>query len=183
MGVRMIRAHMNDIPQFGFAEGFGIRPMTIGEGHIWTDIVRDAEEYQEIRDEQFMETFGADPEAIPKRCFFIINDAGEAVGTISAWYSTDFKGQDYGLIHWVAIRPAYQGKGLGKAALTYAMNCLAQWHERCWLNTDTQRIPAVTMYLNFGFEPDLDPPGAVEAWRSVRETIHHPTLERLLEGK
>jgi len=177
--VHMIRPHMDDIPQVPFPEGFSIRPMRRGEAALWTDIERDAEEYVAITDEVFEQEFGDDLQATERRCFFVVDAKGVAVGTISAWYSRDFKGQDYGRIHWVAIRRAYQGQGLGKAALSYAMNRLAEWHERCWLATSTARLPALKLYLDFGFVPDLDPPGAREAWRQVRAALPHPALQHL----
>lgn len=180
VSVDMIRPHLLDIPQIPCPEGYGIRPMRLDEAGLWTDIERDAEPYFPIADDLFWREFGSDPQAIQWRCFIVTDDRGVGVGTISAWYDRDYKGQDYGKVHWVAIRPAYQGKGLGKAALAYALNQLARWHDRAMLNTQTGRIPAIKLYLNFGFLPDLDPPGAVEAWRQVAGQIKHPTLERAL---
>ena len=175
----MIRPNMRNIPQMEFPAGFGIRPMRLDEIPLWTDVQRDAEEYVEIANDLFMQQFGDDLPAVEQRCFFVVNEKGDAVGTISAWYSLDFKGGDWGRIHWVAVRPAYQGRGLGKAALSYTMNRLAEWHDRACLFTATTRIPAIKMYLNFGFEPDLDPPGAQEAWREVGLALKHPALEKL----
>jgi GNAT superfamily N-acetyltransferase len=78
------------------------------------------------------------------------------------------------MVHWVALRKRVQGKGLGKAMMTYAMNQLAQWHERAYLGTQTRRISAIKLYLNFGFRPLLDTPGAKAAWRQVAQELHHP---------
>ena len=116
---------MNDVPQFAFPEGFSIRPMQAGEGALWTDIERDAEPYHTISDELFGRTFGDDLAATTWRCFFIIDSRGVAAGTLSAWYDRNFKGGDWGRIHWVAVRPAYQRRGLARAALTFAMGRLA----------------------------------------------------------
>jgi ribosomal protein S18 acetylase RimI-like enzyme len=101
---------------------------------------------------------------------------GHAVGTISAWYSRDFKGEDYGRIHWVAVRPAYRRRGLAKAGMSHAMNRLAERHERCWLSTNTLKLPAIRMYLDFGFRPDRGAQGALPAWREVRSALDHPGL-------
>ncbi|MBN1579421.1 MAG: GNAT family N-acetyltransferase [Anaerolineae bacterium] len=168
-GVWMIRPDMSDIPQVPFPEGFGIRPMRLDDVGLWTDIERDAENYYTIGDDTFYHVFGADLQAIQWRCFIVTNPKGAGVGTISAWYDRHFKNQEYGRIHWVAIRPAYQGKGLGKAALSFALNQLARWHDRCYLDTQTRRLPAITMYLRFGFVPDMSVPGAQEGWRHTRE--------------
>ncbi len=179
--VNMIRSHLDDIPTFPFPSGFGIRPMTKEDIGLWTDIQRDAEPYLSIKDDTFASEFGDHPEAIQWRCFIVTGPDGRGVGVVSAWYNRDFRGQDYGRVHWIAIRPPCQGMGLGKAALSYVMHKLAQWHERAYLVTHAKRTAAVKMYLNFGFEPDLTPPGALESWKSAAESITHPLLDRALE--
>ena len=98
------------------------------------------------------------------------------MGTVSAWYRRDLSDEDLGLIHWIAIRPAYQGLGLGKAALAFALHTLAEYHTRCCLGTQSRRLVAIKMYLDYGFEPDLSPTGALEAWRAVSAELQHPAL-------
>lgn len=180
--LRMIRPNLESIPQVPFPEGFGIRCMRLGEAALWTDIQRDTEEFAPITDGTFEREFGDDLPATQWRCYFVTNEKGAAIGTISAWYSRDFKGQDYGRIHWVAIRPAYQGRGLGKAALSYTLNRMAEWHRRAWLATSTGRVPAVLMYLNFGFLPDMEAPRAREAWEQFRTRASHPAIDAALGG-
>ena len=181
--VAMIRPNLLDVPQFPFPEGFTIRPMRMDEGGLWTDIERDAEDYFPITDTTFHTEFGNDLQAVQWRSFFIVNHKGVGVGTVSAWYDRSFKGQDYGRIHWIAVRPTYQRKGLGKAAMSFALNQLAQWHERAVLGTQTKRLPAIKLYLDFGFLPDLDSPWAVDVWREVSEQLQHPVLEKALTRK
>jgi GNAT superfamily N-acetyltransferase len=179
-GVFMIRPDLLNIPQVSFPEGFSIRPMRLDEVGLWTDIQRDAEEYFKITDETFYHEFGSDLQAIQWRSFIITNEKGVGVGTISAWYSRDFKGEDYGRIHWLAVRPAYQRRGIGKAALSYVLNKLAQWHSRCFLDTSIERLPAIKLYLDFGFMPDLYDQYEIEKWREVKDKLKHPSLEKVL---
>jgi beta-glucuronidase len=176
MPVHMLRPHMRDLPRFDFPESYSIRPMRLDEVGVWTDIQRDAEPFIAIDDGLFMREFGDDLPAITRRCFLITGPKGVAAGTISGWYSRDFKGQDYGRIHWVAVRPAYQGRGLAKAAMSCVMAQLAEWHTRAWLATSTGRIGAIKIYLDFGFVPDMDGPNAETAWRQVRAKLDHPGL-------
>lgn len=177
----MIRPHLDDIPTFQFPPGFKVRPMTKAHIGLWTDIQRDAEPYLSIQDDTFALQFGDDLEAIQWRCFIVTDPDERGVGVMSAWYNRDFQGRDHGRIHWIAIRPAYQGMALGKAALSYAMHKLAEWHERAYLVTNAKRTAAVKLYLNFGFEPDLTPPGALENWQCTTESLRHPLLERALK--
>lgn len=177
--VRMVRPHLDNIPKAAFPEGFGIRTLRRDEGPLWTDVQRDAEEILTIQDDLFARQFGDDPEGIEQRCFFITNPKGAAVGTISAWYKRDTPGEDVGRVHWVAVRPTYQGRGLARAGLAYTLRRLAQWHSSALLDTSTLRLPALKLYLDFGFVPDLDSPDAVAAWRAVGAVLNHPALSAL----
>jgi len=181
--IKMIRPHLRDIPHVPFPDGFQIRTLRVEEGDLWTEIVRDAEPYLTIADDLFEREFGDDLPAVPQRCFLIVDERDAGVGTISAWYVRDYRGQAYGLVHWVAIRPAYQGIGLGKAGLSFALARMAEWHERAMLSTHSKRLPALRMYLNFGFLPDLEQEGAAAMWEGVREQLHHPSLEWALGAR
>lgn len=172
----MIRPHLRHIPAAAFPDGYGVRAMRPEDGPLWVDIWRDAEPYYTIGDNLFMEQFGSDLPAIPQRCYLITGPRGTAVGTISAWYKRDFQGADAGQIHWLAIRPAHQRKGLARAAMSYALGQLAQWHQRAFLGTQTARLGAIGLYLDFGFVPDMTEPGAAEAWAEVGEKLSHPLL-------
>jgi GNAT superfamily N-acetyltransferase len=177
--IHMIRPHLDDIASVDFPAGFSIRPVQVAEGRIWTDIVHDAEQWLKLSKDLFTTEFGHDLQAVAERCFFIVDDGDTPIGTISAWYRKDYRTLDYGLIHWVALRPSHQGKGLGKAALSFALQKLSLWHERALLGTQAKRLPAINLYLNFGFLPDLNEPGAREDWRLLREQLKHPSLQAL----
>jgi len=174
----MIRPHLRDLPAPVFPAGFGIRPMRRDEGHLWLAVERDAEQYLPIGDDTFAREFGHDLDAVPQRCFLLTGPGEAVVGTISAWYHT-YRGEEYGLIHWVAVRPAFQGRGLGRAGLRCALHELARWHTRALLGTQTRRLPAIRLYLDHGFVPDLEDEQAVPRWRHVREKLDHPVLHRL----
>ena len=177
--VFMVRAHLRDIPQVAFPEGFGIRGMRPGEGTLWTNIQRDAEPYFPIEDTLFQREFGYDLPATERRCFVVTNSDAVGVGVISAWYPRDPRWEGYGMVHWVAVRPAYQGRGLGKAMMTFTLNQLSQWHDRAFLGTQTKRLGAIKLYLDFGFVPDLEPPGAKAAWRTVQSQLKHAVLDAM----
>ncbi len=174
--VSMVRPNLRDIPQVALPDGFSIRPMRRDDGALWTDIWRDAEEYGPIGPWLFEDQFGDDPEALKWRGFMVEDERGVAVATITAWYNRTYKGEDYGQIHWVAVRKAYWGRGLGKAMMTHALNEMAKWHDRAFLGTQTKRLAAIKVYLDFGFVPDLDHEGAGEAWRVVKAQLSHPAL-------
>lgn len=181
--IHMVRPHLREIPQIPLPENYTIRPMRADEGPLWTEIIFAAEQWLELSQDLFVQEFGHDLQTVATRCFFIVDAKDYAVGTISAWYRHDYRGLDYGLIHWVANRPDYQGLGLGKAGLSFALTTLAKWHNRALLGTQTKRLPAIALYLNFGFLPDLDEPGARDDWRQLRDQLQHPALHNLDLGE
>jgi GNAT superfamily N-acetyltransferase len=179
--IAMHRRRLSGIPEFPFLAGYGIRPIHPGEGAGWAEIQRETERILPITDDTFAEQFGDDPIEVPQRCFFLVHEEGARVGTISAWYRRDPDGADYGRIHWFAIRPAFQGRGLARPALSYALTRLAAWHQRAWLTSSSSRLPALKLYLDYGFTPDWDQPRAWEAWRQVQSRLAHPALQAILD--
>ena len=177
-GVHMIRPHLRDIPVATFPPGFGIRPLRTDEGPLWLAVERDAEEYLRLGDDAFEREFGADLASVPERCFLITAPGAAAVGTVSAWYYT-WRGTEYGLVHWLAVRPAYQGRGLGKAGLSHALSVLSRWHDQALLGTQTKRLRAIRLYLDYGFEPDMEEAQAQARWAQVSARLDHPGLRRL----
>ncbi len=175
----MVRPHLRDVPRFEFPAGYSIRPMRPGEAAVWTDIHRDAEPFFKVSDELFTHAFGSDLVATTWRCYLIVDDKDVAAGTMSAWYDRDFRGGDWGRIHFVAVRRAHQGKGLCKAAMTHTLRHMAEWHDRAMLTTQVGRLGAIKVYLDFGFVPDLDHAGAREAWRRVKAELGHAALDGL----
>jgi GNAT superfamily N-acetyltransferase len=171
----MCREHLRDLPEAVFPAGYGMRPLAREEGALWTEVQRDTERVIPITDHTFEEQFGADPEAIPQRCSLLVTAESRAVGAISAWYGRDAQG-DFGRIHWFAIRPAFQGRGLARPALSFALHQLARWHTRAWHTTSSSRLPALKLYLDYGFTPDFSQPRALEAWQQVQGRLHHPAL-------
>jgi beta-glucuronidase len=178
--VVMVRSDMRNIPQFALPAGCVIRGMKPGEIGLWTDVQRDAEPFFSIADELFVSQFGQDFLMIEDRCYLVFDPQGRAVATISAWFHPDFEGEDYGRIHWVATRPAWQGRGIAKGMMTHAMNRLAQSHRRAYLDTSIGRHGAIRIYLDFGFRPHIQTEADREAWQSLAILLRHPLLDAAL---
>ena len=153
-----------------------MRPLGPGDAGLWTDVQRDAEPYFTVDDELFHREFRDDPAALAWRSFVALDERKLAVGVISAWRWPEFRDGLWGRIHWVAVRRGHQGRGIGKGMLAFALEQLAQWHDKAVLWTASQRLPAIKLYLDFGFEPDLELPGALAVWRGIAREIPHPGL-------
>lgn len=154
-----------------FPPGFGIRTMTLADVPTWTAIQRDAEPYLKIQDDLFVRSFGTDEEAIGQRCHLITGPDGQDVGTISAWWNPDFRGKAWGQLHWLAVRPAHQGKGLARAGTAVVVRELAQWHPRAYLGTHAKRLGAIHLYLQFGFQPLIDSERERDIWDDIRARL------------
>ncbi|NQU44054.1 GNAT family N-acetyltransferase [bacterium] len=181
--VTMVRPHLQEIPRPTFSAGFSIRPMRMDEIDVWVAIQKDSEPFRKIVPAVFGEAYGDNAEEITKRCFLIIGPEGEGAGCIGAWFNLDFREGDWGRIHWVATRPAYRRRGLARAGLAYALRRMTEWHTRCYLDTQSKRLGAIRLYLDFGFRPDLEEKGSVETWHEIGRELAHPVLEDLCAGK
>jgi GNAT superfamily N-acetyltransferase len=128
--------------------------------------------------ETFNEQFGHDLPAMEDRCLFLVAPDGRTVGTTTAWYENDFCGRSWGRIHWVAIIPEFQGRGLAKPMMTAAMNRLTSSHDNAYLFTHTLRVPAVNLYLNFGFRPLVRSDAERAGWQDLRGQLKpHPLMQ------
>lgn len=168
--VSMSRYHMRDLPQYDFPQGFGIRSYRQGEKHIWTRI-RDGD------------TGGwcahrfEDPEILKDRIFFLTTDEGEEIGTVTVWWKTAYTGRIWGLIESVEIHPDFRGRGLGKAMMSVAMQRVKRSHDCCMVGTETGRLAAIKIYLDFGFYPDLYDDSLKASWAPVASVLNHPVLK------
>lgn len=176
----MVRPTLTDLPAVEMPEGFGLRPIRADEGEAWVEIIRASEQFFEVKDELWERQFGFDlPEAL-RRVFFVTDETGLAVATAAAWYGAEEWGREWGRVHWVAVRPSHQGRGLGRTVLVHSLQLLAErGHDRAYLATSTARIPALNLYLNTGFLPHVATEADRVAWRGVSEVIQHSSLATL----
>ena len=139
----------------------------------------------------FEEQFGAGREELGRRQFYLVDTGGPAIGTGTAWFKDDFgreirpltalspseaeresNWKRYGRVHWLAIVPEYQGRGLGKALLSAVCGRLKELgHERAYLTMESVRVNAIGLYLGFGFEPLLRSEEERRVWEGVLRKV------------
>jgi GNAT superfamily N-acetyltransferase len=91
---------------------------------------------------------------IPENIFVIEGASGEAVGTMTA----RFESPQVGRLHRVGVRPNHQGRGLGKVLAIRALQHLAECGAKtAYVQTESNRPAAISVYLWAGFQPVLDP--------------------------
>lgn len=183
INVSMVRPTLDDLPQFDLPTPYSLRWYQPGDEHYWVAIHAAADHYHTFTDEFFVKEFGADRDLLPTRQAYLCDGTGTPVGTTTAWFYTDEEDEDYGLIHWVAIQESSQGKGLAKPLLGLVCQRLQELgHTRAYLNTSTGRIPAIGLYLKFGFIPKMrrDRATTLRAWQLVRTQLAHPAIDAFL---
>ncbi|MCG3198624.1 MAG: Mycothiol acetyltransferase [bacterium] len=169
--VFMARPDLSGLPKHELPAGYSIRVYQPGDEAAWVRIHELADRYNKVTLETFESEFGYDLDSFRSRGFFLIGPNGETVGTASAWYDNEFEGETWGRVHWVAIRPEHQGKGLSKPLLARVLHRLAEDHSKCYLVTSSARIPAISLYLRFGFRPLMRTQTCSLAWDSVKGKI------------
>ncbi|MEI6072879.1 MAG: GNAT family N-acetyltransferase [Verrucomicrobiae bacterium] len=109
--VRMIRRNLDDIPQFGWPDGFSSRRFADGDMDVWASIIS-TDKHLEADRALFVREFGEDIRRIAERMFFVVSPDGKVVGTSTAWEDRDDHGVTVGRVHWVFLLPEYHGQGL-----------------------------------------------------------------------
>lgn len=175
--VKMIRLNLKDIPQCAMPAGYVMRAYQPGDEVVWIEINGAADQYNRFTLETFRHEFKGDVVGLKRRCFFLREPGGRDIGTVTSWYNREYHGRDIGRIHWVAILPEFQGKGLAKPMMTVAMNRLAEFHDSAYLSTNTIRLIAIKVYLAFGFVPEIESDQDLASWELVRKGLPHALLD------
>jgi ribosomal protein S18 acetylase RimI-like enzyme len=153
---------------------FIIRNYKKGEEIFWAQVETAAGEFKTEEDAlaHFEKEFGPYRDEMEDRCFFIEHkESGRVIGTATAWYNNDFKGENYGRVHWVGIMPEFQGRKLAKPLMAQVMVCLAMSHDKAYLTSQTTSYKAINMYKDFGFEPLIEDEDAARAWEYLEDIL------------
>jgi GNAT superfamily N-acetyltransferase len=177
--VCMARPDLDNLPEFAPPAGWSFRWYRPGDEVHWQRIHRAAEVQLEITPGLFRQQFGDEPSRLRERQCYLVQPQGEKVGTATAWFDEDFLGGCWGRVHWVALVPAFQGQGLGKVLLAAVCRRLrALGHGRAFLRTATGRIPAINLYLRFGFQPLPRNAAEERLWKTLAPRLRYPLASR-----
>lgn len=148
----MTRDNLDDVPLFDLPDGFSIRAYQTGDDVHWWDIHERADAASLThRLGTFREFFGNNEAELRSRQRFLVAPDGEIIGTATAWLDSAALGR----VHWVAIVPEFQGRGLSKPLLSQILLRLCELgHARATLDTSWQRPRAIALYEQFGFVVD-----------------------------
>ena len=150
----MLRKKGAPAPVYNLPDGFKFTLYKPGDEKSWAEIETSVLEFDKEADalEYFGEAFAPYVKDIEKRCLFIENDKGEKIATTTAWWCCPAK-RCIPRVHWVAVKPEYQGLGLGKAIMSECTRLMLELDGDCdfFLSTQTWSHRAVKIYEKFGY--------------------------------
>nr|WP_243448051.1 GNAT family N-acetyltransferase [Clostridium perfringens] len=102
---------------------------------------------------------------LERRTIFIENNNGEKIATFTAWWR--YTGERrHPFMEWVAVKPEYQGKGLGKALISEGVKLMIAIEGDCdmYIPTQTWSYKAIRLYRWAGFEFETEEkfPGGIK---------------------
>lgn len=172
VSLTMSRPSLEGVPGYPVPAGHAIRPFHPGDEQAWFRIQSAADRHNTITPASFAREFGDDPHVLGRRLFFLLGPGETAIGTAAAWFGDDHDAQHMGRVHWVAIEPGHQGRGLSKPLLSKVCSTLAEvGHATAYLVTSSARVAAIRLYLHFGFTPAIDTPEAAAAWTELEPIL------------
>lgn len=173
--VRMELPQLEGFPRFALPDGMRVRWYQPGDEEHWLAIHRQAEHIVDVSPALYEEQFGARPDLLPERQCFLVDADDCPIATATAWFDDDYRGGRWGRVHWVAVVPDMQRRGLSKPLLSITLERMQQLgHDRVYLRTSTPRIRAINLYAQFGFVPALHTEADRENWQQINPRLKRP---------
>lgn len=179
IGVIMEKHDTHNYPVFSLPNGFRFSFYLPGFEKQWAELqtaVGNADSYTEALDAFFTEFLQGDGfdwvsgnNRIAKnldiseysyfgemchRVIFVVDQDGKVAGTGALWKGNIF-GPELQRLHWIAVKPCYQGLGISKAILTKLLNLYNDFGYAgyLYLTSQTWSYKALNIYCQFGFKP------------------------------
>lgn len=165
--VVMIRENARNSPEYPLPEGYRFAAFTPEDEENWIRLqleVTHVESYDQGK-RIFRQEFLRAGEGIPcetcpgyeetvLRTVLIKDDTGTLVGAATLWTGDTF-GKLWQRVHWVAVHPDHQGKGLAKCMLARMLRLYGELgcDSPIYLTTQTKTYRAIRIYRQLGFTP------------------------------
>lgn len=180
--VKMYRSNMNSIPSYPLPAEYSIKlyQPNSEDDRRWAEIATAAGEFQSVEEGQqlFQKSFLDHPNRalLPERLFFLVNSTGRYIGEAMAW-SDELDGETQGSLFWVSIIPEYQGQKLAKPLVTTVLKKIAEYSDKCFLQSQTTSWRAINMYNDLGFQPYMNTEDSHKAWKLLSDICQKPFLD------
>ena len=172
--VAMLRSELNDIPHHELNRDYCFKFYENGDAKTWAMVQTQAESYhQEMTADFHSKEFEDDFERLKAKQIFVESvTSGEIVATATAWRG-ELDGFTMGRIHWVAVIPSHQRKGLARAMCTKLLTIFKEkGYQQVFLTTENFRIDAINIYLKFGFKKYIRHETEIEIWQEIEEKLN-----------
>lgn len=180
--VVMERLSLESLPVLVEPAGWGVRAYQSGDDVNWTTIQTEADRYNVIGRDLFWHEFGRDKRDLSERVLFVWNTVDGVVGTAAAWWGSSAS-DPWGRVHWVAVRPSFQRRSLGRTLVVAVCHRLRELgHKHAYLTTATVRHEAIRLYLKLGFLPQLADVNSREVWSGLAIEMGDSTLNAFLKS-
>jgi GNAT superfamily N-acetyltransferase len=140
---------------FSLPDTFSFSHYKTGDEKYWADIETSVGEFENINDglQYLKENYLRFENEIVQQMFFINTLDNKKIGTITAWWNDTSKLRTPS-IHWVAIKPEYQCKDLGRPLINYGVQKLLELEGNTdiYIHTQTWSYKAIALYLKEGFQ-------------------------------
>lgn len=162
-------------------DGFTVKLFAPGDEIHWARIEKSVGEFSAESDAlaYFQKEFAPQPELLRQRMCFLCTPEGLPVATATAWEK-----QGVHLLHWVACVPAFQRRGLGRAAVLSALHRFPD-AAPVLLHTQTWSHDAILLYRSLGFflsYTDRDADAFAEAMRVLKAVYPEKTWQQLMQS-
>lgn len=161
------------IMDYRLPAGFYFSTFKDDEADQWARLQATTDSFMSIAEARsyFDESFGHQKLLLRDRCYFLHADTEKYIGSAMAWLAEEPFDDQYGRLHWVAVHPKYQGRGLGKALVKYTMRKLMDYYTRGYLTSQTNSFKALNIYLEIGFRPRVLNDKDRKAWELVKKLL------------
>lgn len=155
LNVVMQRKSETPIPEYLIPQGYSFVPFSPGDEVEWAEIETSVGEFDSVAEalDYFQMNYLSFPGEVERRTIFLQTVEGKKIGTVTSWWNYTGTRRDPAL-EWIAIKPEYQGLGLGKAVVFEGLKRMVfiEGDRDIFLHTQTWSYRAVAIYLKAGFE-------------------------------
>jgi ribosomal protein S18 acetylase RimI-like enzyme len=134
--------------------GFTSRPYRPGDERAWIDIHLATGVYSRVGRDLFEREFGDRRADLLERQLYVIDPEGREVATATLWFPQPGRPPHLGRVHWVAVLPRCQRRGLASALLSELWERMPEFgYSGVYLTTGAGNRPALQLYNSLGFVP------------------------------
>jgi len=167
--VRMVLGELKAKRAMPYPTPIRRRAFRRGDAETWVRIQEQTGAYPMMNADAFRREFANDLDVLKERMFFLEHESSGPIATSAGWFDAE---SSRGRIHWVAVVPAWQGRGLGTMLVLDTCQLLFELgHSRIFLTTERQNLGAIRLYMRLGFHPDPRDTEEVEAWVRIRKLL------------